>query len=299
MRLNFDPEVDYYEVLQVHPKAHPEIIKRAYRTLVAQLHAHPDLGGSHQQMVLINRAYEVLSNPELREEYYRWRQSQTGAQSRPSARPAPPHSAPRERSAGAGGITAVCLKCGRRNRVPQEIGLGRARCGSCGERLIPSAADRPVAPGARPRRTPERHEVAPDESAETPPSRQRREASRRLPQDLYNELCREGGLRVQLERVARGSRIVCRRCHQPWWAPHSGKPPQRCPDCASEDWLTFRLFKCSACGHEFETNSLRAWPYLLYPSCPGCGARNWNRGAERSPLRRIMRFLQRGGRERQ
>jgi curved DNA-binding protein CbpA len=274
MRLQFDPEVDYYEVLQVHQKAHPEIIKRAYRTLVAQLHAHPDLGGSHQQMVLINRAYEVLSDPELREAYDRWRQAEGTPQpraARPSRRTSPPTAPSREPDSAAHIITAVCLKCGRRNRVPQEIGLGRARCGACGERLIPAAAARQARSewtGAGP-------------------------MSRRLPQELYNELRREGQLRVQLDRVARGSRVVCRRCRRPYWAPHSGKPPRRCPACGSDEWQTFRLFKCSQCAHEFETNSLRAWPYRVFAACPKCGSRHWNRAAERSPLRWVMRWMAR------
>lgn len=273
MRLQFDPEVDYYEVLQVHHKAHPEIIKRAYRTLVAQLHAHPDLGGSHQQMVLINRAYEVLSNPELREAYDRWRQTEAAPTPRATARPPRPAPSPtpsqREAAKTTHSITAYCLKCGRRNRVPQEIGLGRARCGVCGERLIPAADARQV-------RT-NRVQAGP--------------ISRRLPQDLYNELCRESQVRVQLDRVARGSRLVCRRCQRSWLAPHSGKPPRRCPTCGSDEWQTFRLFKCWVCGHEFETGSLRAWPYRVFPACPQCGSRKWNRAAERSPMRWVIGLL--------
>jgi len=279
MRLQFDPTVDYYEVLQVHPRAHPEIIKRAYRTLVAQLHAHPDLGGSHQQMVLINRAYEVLSSEELRAEYDRWR-----GQYAPSAASAQPPSSPPPAPASPAGpargdtITTACLKCGRRNRVPQEIGLFRARCGACGERLIPAAANRGRPPaGAR--------------EAAAPAAR--RAAVHRLPQDLYQELLRDGELRVHLDRVARGSRVACRRCGNPWWAPHSGKPPARCPACRSDEWLTFRLFKCSACAHEFETDNLRAWPYLLQRTCPSCEAPHWHRGAQRSPLRWIMSLLAR------
>ena len=282
MRLQFDSEVDYYEVLQVHPKAHPEIIKRAYRTLAAQLHAHPDLGGSHQQMVLINRAYEVLSSEELRAEYDRWRAShahapagkpasQPAATARPPSPPPPPGPSP-----AAGAISAVCLKCGRRNRLPQEIGLFRARCGACGERLIPAPAGAPPSSA---------------EAEDHRATRGRHAAAHRLPQALYNELCREGQLRVQLQRVARGIRLVCRRCQRPWWAPMTGRPPRRCPGCGSEEWLTFRLFKCAHCGQEFETSNLRGWPYLLYRACPGCGARDWNRGIERSPLRWLTRLL--------
>jgi curved DNA-binding protein CbpA len=289
MRLQFDPEVDYYEVLQVHPKAHPEIIKRAYRALVSELHAHPDLGGSHQQMVLINRAHEVLSNPELRQAYDRWRESQAADRlaARPAApsavRPVPPTSPRAGSPAAVHAITAVCVKCGRRNRIPQDIGLTRARCGNCGERLIFAAAPRPSMTPSGPRLV-----GAPSaERARAAPGA----AKRRLPQELYNELVRDGQLHVRLDRVARGSRVVCRKCQVPWWAPATGRTPRRCPACGSDDWLTFCLLRCSHCGHEFETNRLRAWPYLLYPACPSCGARNWNRAAERSPLRWVMRLL--------
>jgi len=68
-RANF---VDYYEVLQVHHDAEPEIIKTAYRRL-AQMH-HPDLNAqntSTEKMQMINQAYQTVSNPALRKSYHR------------------------------------------------------------------------------------------------------------------------------------------------------------------------------------------------------------------------------------
>ncbi|MHB8995296.1 MAG: DnaJ domain-containing protein [Armatimonadota bacterium] len=64
---------DHYEILQVHPKASAEIIKRAYRTLCG-LH-HPDIvppqerAEADRKMALINAAYAVLIDPSARREY--------------------------------------------------------------------------------------------------------------------------------------------------------------------------------------------------------------------------------------
>ena len=59
--------LDYYAILEVSVDATTEDIKKAYR---AKAHRyHPDHGGSHEQMLLINEAFEVLSNPALRREY--------------------------------------------------------------------------------------------------------------------------------------------------------------------------------------------------------------------------------------
>ncbi len=63
---------DYYRILQVHQDAEPEIIKSAYRRL-AQMN-HPDVNQDKQatlKMQQINKAYEVISNPSLRQSYHR------------------------------------------------------------------------------------------------------------------------------------------------------------------------------------------------------------------------------------
>ena len=58
---------NYYEILEVSPTASPMEIKKAYKQ--AALKHHPDRGGQHAQMVLVNEAYLVLGDPELRAQY--------------------------------------------------------------------------------------------------------------------------------------------------------------------------------------------------------------------------------------
>jgi len=58
---------DYYKVLGVSRDADERTIKKAFRR--AALSAHPDKGGSEAKMAVVNEAYEVLSNPELRQRF--------------------------------------------------------------------------------------------------------------------------------------------------------------------------------------------------------------------------------------
>lgn len=62
---------DYYQVLEISPKADPAIVKAAYYTHLKTLKKHPDLGGDHDGAMRINEAYEVLSDPERRRQYDR------------------------------------------------------------------------------------------------------------------------------------------------------------------------------------------------------------------------------------
>ena len=71
--MKFRPEIDYYEILQVHPRASQEMVKKAYRTLMGEMGAHPDLGGDEEQAKRINEAYTVLGDPALRRAYDRAR----------------------------------------------------------------------------------------------------------------------------------------------------------------------------------------------------------------------------------
>lgn len=68
---------DYYETLEVHPKASEEVIKRAYRVLAEKY--HPDRYPPAEQrwaterMQEVNQAYQVLSHPGKRGKYDRRR----------------------------------------------------------------------------------------------------------------------------------------------------------------------------------------------------------------------------------
>ena len=61
---------DYYKILQVHPEAHPNVLRAAYIQL-SKLY-HPDVAkdnDSEERMKQLNIAYEVLKNPESRKKY--------------------------------------------------------------------------------------------------------------------------------------------------------------------------------------------------------------------------------------
>jgi len=58
---------DYYAVLGIDSRADLETIRQAYRRQAAA--SHPDHGGSHRQMVLVNEAWAILSSSEARARY--------------------------------------------------------------------------------------------------------------------------------------------------------------------------------------------------------------------------------------
>ena len=64
---------NYYEMLEVNPKASKEVIEKAYRVLVRKY--HPDLYSGEKQQYAekktkeINEAYKILSDEFLREQY--------------------------------------------------------------------------------------------------------------------------------------------------------------------------------------------------------------------------------------
>ncbi len=60
---------NYYRILQVQPDAPLEIIRACYHTLMHTLKKHPDLGGEHWNAVILNEAYETLSDMNKRAEY--------------------------------------------------------------------------------------------------------------------------------------------------------------------------------------------------------------------------------------
>ena len=65
--------MNYYKILEVDRDASPEVIEKAYKTLVKKY--HPDLQESNlkakyeEKIKVINEAYETLSNPDLRTKY--------------------------------------------------------------------------------------------------------------------------------------------------------------------------------------------------------------------------------------
>ena len=63
-----DREVpDYYELLEVSPKASHDVIEKAWRVLIAQ--SHPDTGGDPVRAAELNAAREILLDPDARRAY--------------------------------------------------------------------------------------------------------------------------------------------------------------------------------------------------------------------------------------
>jgi curved DNA-binding protein len=61
--------VDYYEFLQISPKAEPDTIHRVYRFLAGRLHPDNPETGDAEKFFLLKQAYDVLSDPERRAAY--------------------------------------------------------------------------------------------------------------------------------------------------------------------------------------------------------------------------------------
>jgi tetratricopeptide (TPR) repeat protein len=122
---------DFYEILQVHPKASLAVIKKAYRTLLLELGNHPDQGGDRDTAALITEAYHVLSDPDRRVAYDR---EYFGQQAAPGPRADGPRPAPASASA-ASGLIALCPRCNTKNRVRSQELLAVAKCSKCGQSL--------------------------------------------------------------------------------------------------------------------------------------------------------------------
>jgi curved DNA-binding protein CbpA len=76
--------VTHYDNLKVASNAPDVVIRAAYRVLVQQNHPDkfPDRAVAEHRIKIINKAYEVLSDPHRRKEHDEW----IAAQSAPSAR---------------------------------------------------------------------------------------------------------------------------------------------------------------------------------------------------------------------
>ncbi len=58
---------DPYEILQVHRKAEPEVIRAAYRALARKY--HPDFGGDPARMVALGEAFATIGDADRRAAY--------------------------------------------------------------------------------------------------------------------------------------------------------------------------------------------------------------------------------------
>lgn len=84
--LNLD---DYYEVLQISPKAEQLVITKVYRLLAAYYHPDNKQTGNEEKFKLVLKAYEVLSDPARRSVYNLEFFDQDGSQTKSTAVPHP------------------------------------------------------------------------------------------------------------------------------------------------------------------------------------------------------------------
>lgn len=61
--------VNYYDLLQIHPRAEPETIARVYKLFAARYHPDNQKTGDAERFRYIREAYETLSDPARRAEY--------------------------------------------------------------------------------------------------------------------------------------------------------------------------------------------------------------------------------------
>jgi curved DNA-binding protein len=62
-------DVDFYEILQLSPKAEMETIHRVYRIMAGRYHPDNPESGDPEKFLLLSEAYRVLSDPERRIRY--------------------------------------------------------------------------------------------------------------------------------------------------------------------------------------------------------------------------------------
>jgi curved DNA-binding protein len=69
-------DIDYYEFLQISPKAEFPTIQRIYRFLASRFHPDNPETADSEKFLLLNRAYKILSDPDSRAEYDAGRETQ-------------------------------------------------------------------------------------------------------------------------------------------------------------------------------------------------------------------------------
>lgn len=115
--------INYYEVLQIDPKADTAVVHAAYRTLMKDLGKHPDRGGDTREAQRINEAYEHLSDPHKRQLFDQQLQKRTWQHS--------------DQPAESAYILVRCSHCNTVNRVKMSL-IGSSRviqCGKCSATL--------------------------------------------------------------------------------------------------------------------------------------------------------------------
>lgn len=84
-----DETPDHYEILQISPNADLDTIQRVFRILARRLHPDNQETGNAARFLLLQKAYDILSNAEKRAQYdvvhsqlrkERWRIVEVGAQ---------------------------------------------------------------------------------------------------------------------------------------------------------------------------------------------------------------------------
>lgn len=71
MEMPIESAINYYDLLQINPRAEIEAIERVYRILAARYHPDNRQTGDPQRFRLLTEAYEVLRDPARRAEYDR------------------------------------------------------------------------------------------------------------------------------------------------------------------------------------------------------------------------------------
>ncbi len=61
--------VDYYELLQISPNAEPETVHRVFKMLAQRYHPDNPETGDTERFVLLNQAFDTLSDAQLRSGY--------------------------------------------------------------------------------------------------------------------------------------------------------------------------------------------------------------------------------------
>ena len=66
---SYAKDVDFYEILQLSPRADMETIHRVYRIMAARFHPDNPESGDQERFLQLSEAYRVLSDPDRRAQY--------------------------------------------------------------------------------------------------------------------------------------------------------------------------------------------------------------------------------------